>query len=284
MIHYKSNKNIVISAVGDESLHRRWMPANGYDIFLIYYGDNKGFPDDSKFYKRKKGTKFHLVHEVIDDIKNYDYVWIPDDDIFLDPKSINEMFEIAKNYDLEICQPSIIGWYGLKITLCHHDSFLRYTNYVEIMCPCFSQNALQKCKDTFLENKSGWGIDAVWHLLLGQPTDKLAIIDEISAMHTRPIGGGDMYKNQLGVDSGSKHKLASAMQEAAEVYKKYYLKQANYKDISRGNVVSQELFANNNFSLVEFSRIYKSMEAGHDVSKRCWPPAIKDIFSKIRSQ
>ncbi len=275
----KLKRNLVISAVGDESLHRHWMPCDGYDIFLIYYGDNEGFPGESEFYKRRKGTKFRLIHEMVEDIKKYDYIWMPDDDICLKPKYIRRMFHIAGKYNLEICQPSIIGWYGLKVTLCHHDSFLRYTNYVEIMCPCFSQRALRICKNTFLENKSGWGIDAVWHLLLGQPTDKLAIIDEVVAVHTRAMGSGDMYKDQL------MGQMDAASEEAAEVYEKYNIKDANYEDLKHGKSVSQELFQTLYYNTVEFGRIHRSMEAGLDVSERIWPRGdmIRGLCDEIRA-
>jgi len=278
MITEKS-KNLVIAAVGDESLHKHWMPEIGYDVYLIYYGDQKGhFSDESKFYKERKGTKFHLIHEILPEIQDYDYVWMPDDDIFLTPKYIRRLFDIASKYELEICQPSIIGWYGLKVTLCQQDSFLRYTNYVEIMCPCFSKNAINKCKETFVENKTGWGIDAAWHILLEQSTDKLAIIDEIAATHTRPIGGGDMYKEQ------AQGKIQIAMKEAKKIYEKYNIMDANYKDIQHGQIVSQESFHKLYYSTVEFGKIYRSMEAGLGVSERIWPrgDTIRELCKKIR--
>ena len=54
MIKFK--KNLVISAVGDESLHRCWSESNQfYDTMLIYYGDGEGYADECSLQKRQKG-------------------------------------------------------------------------------------------------------------------------------------------------------------------------------------------------------------------------------------
>ena len=72
------NKNLVIAAVGDKSLHRHWLPEVGYDVYLIYYGDQKDcFSGESKFYKEKKGTKFHLIHEVLTEAINFTKECLP---------------------------------------------------------------------------------------------------------------------------------------------------------------------------------------------------------------
>ncbi len=264
------NKNLIISTVGDESLHNQWIsnPNSNFDTVLIYYGDKKPFSSEPNRYNRK-GAKFPLVLDIIEEnphLLNYEYIWLPDDDISIYPEEISMLFYFAKKYDLWICQPSLMGWYGVSPTLHQQNSHIRFTNYVEVMCPCFSSSILKKCKSTFKENNSCWGIDSLWNVMLKHPTDKLAIIDDVIAIHTRPIGGGDMYKNH------SQGLIENAMNEAKDIYYKYNLEFENYEDLKNGHPVSQELFGTLAYSIVEYSRIYKSNEAGVPVSDRVWPP------------
>lgn len=278
--------NLIIAAVGDESMHKYWMDSNqDYDLILIYYGDNNGYPKDANMHINKKGTKFHLIADLIKEnpnILSYEYIWMPDDDIVAYPEDIEKLFYFTKKYDLWIAQPSIMGWYGLDITLHHKNSTLRYTNYVEIMCPCFKNQALKKCLNTFKYNKTGWGIDSIWNVILNNPTNKLAIIDDVVVIHTRPIGKGDMYKNQI---ENKDKSVNEAMKEAEEIYKKYNLGKSSYNDLKSGKLVSQELFYLNYFNTVEYGRIYKQNEAGIDVSERFWPPTsiTKNICINLRS-
>jgi hypothetical protein len=269
MIKYK-NKNLVIASVGDKSLHGFWMPCKNknYDLFLINYGQ-KSYKNDCNFYLEKKGFKYHLIYETFKNnhyLYDYKYIWMPDDDIYIEPHEIEKLFNIAEEYDLWIGQPSILGWYGLKVTLHNIDTKIRFTNYVEIMCPCFESNALKKCIHTFTENDSGWGIDHLWNIELGNPVDKLAIIDDVIAIHTRPVGKGDLYKN-FG------KKLNHAEQENYKLWKKYNLDKSSYNNLKNGKLFSVESFHMNYHNTVEYGRVYKQLEAGMDVSERFWPPS-----------
>lgn len=278
-------KNLVIAAVGDESLHKEWIPCkhNEYDLSLIHYGDQKDYSNDCKFLFKEKGPKFHLLSKIIKKnpiLLNYKNIWMPDDDLFISPSEIDKIFEIHDQYNLWISQPSIMGWYGLDTTLHHKNCILRYTNYVEIMCPCFEIEALKKCIHTFEENKTGWGIDHIWNQLLNHPTDRLAIIDESIAIHTRPVGSGDTYKNQTNGE------LSGARKENYEIYKKYDMKNSSYEDLKKGRITSTESFGLSYHNTVEYGRVYKQLEAGIDVSKRFWPPSeiVKNSCDKIREK
>lgn len=56
-----------------------------------------------------------------------------------------------------------------------------------MMMPCFSKGALNKVLSTFNDNKSGWGIDLRWESLIHNNHKKMAIIDSVSLIHTRPV-------------------------------------------------------------------------------------------------
>jgi hypothetical protein len=77
---------------------------------------------------------------------------------------------------------------------------LRYSPYVEVMCPLFTREALLRVAHTFLESRSGWGLDWVWPAYFS--ANQLAIIDAVGVEHTGPLGRGENYARlaQLGID------------------------------------------------------------------------------------
>lgn len=197
-------KNLLISPVGNDSLYHIWLRDKpSFDTYFIYYGDNEIIANNLKqscnYFIRQKGTKFNILKKLItgnfDFFKQYDFVFVPDDDLYLTTKDINRMFDLAHKHELQICQPSIVGYYDVPITLNVPSCLLRFTNFVEVMCPCFSKEALEKCAMSFDYSVSGWGIDLWWHKLMGHPKDKFAILDDVIAIHTRRCFGGENYKN-----------------------------------------------------------------------------------------
>jgi hypothetical protein len=120
---------------------------------------------------------------------------------------------------------------------------------------------LEKCCPTFRENKSGWGIDHVWVKWLKYPTDKVAIIDDVVAVHTRPVGHGDMYKNQ---GNGMK----SAWKDWFAISQKYNMKNAYPEYTGMGKPISYLKAFNN---IVEYGRINKDLGCG--MEDRIWPQA-----------
>ena len=276
-------KNLIIAAVGDQSLHKYWIPKkrSSYDLFLINYG-SKSYKKDAKYYIEQKGSKFNLINEAIEnysEILDYNFFWMPDDDIYITNKDIDKIFNYMNNYDLWIAQPSIIGWYGLAMTLNNPSCFLRYTNFVEIMCPCFSRYALEKCRKTFELNKTGYGIDALWNVILDHPTNKLSIIDDVIGMHTREVGGGDMYK------LNANNNLQEAWAEARNIYEDYNLGFESFQDLKKGKLVSQEMFGTMYYNMIEYARIHKEIEAGVQRNERLCPNSevLKTLCNKIRN-
>ena len=189
------SKNLIILCAGDSSLHNYWH--KDFDLLINYYGKFKNrYKNHCKYYFTLKGTKFNIVGELLENKKifeKYDNFFIPDDDIYFESKNLHKFFEIFNKFNLQLSQPSILGWWSIKQSLRVPGLVLRYTNWVEMMCPCFSKNALEKCKSTFNNDKSCWGIEFVWNKLLGKPKNKIAIVDEVFGIHTRPVMGGDNY-------------------------------------------------------------------------------------------
>lgn len=58
MLKIKKQKNLVISTVGDHSLHKFWIKSKNYDTFLIYFGNNNLFQNESNFINKQKDINF----------------------------------------------------------------------------------------------------------------------------------------------------------------------------------------------------------------------------------
>jgi len=213
-------KNLIVCICGDQSMHKIWTDKNpNFDLFVVYYGETEGkFANHGKYYTTSKGTKFVILADVVERYEevfaSYDNICIPDDDLYITAYDWNRFFAIFNAYMLSIAQPSIMGWQCMMTSAHNPNYILRYTNWVEIMTPCFSQETFQKCRKTFRENRTNWGIDYMWPKLLGYPEDKIAIVDDVVAIHTRPCFFGDTYWR-------NKNSAESAYEEIKDLSKKY---------------------------------------------------------------
>lgn len=193
----KSIKNLIITPIGDDFVHFEWFKgAPNFDTVLLYYGDNQTIFELNKkhtpYVYQSKGVKYHLIKNYIesniDFVKKYEYIWLPDNDVSICTEEINKLFEINNRFELHLSQPSMNGYISHDITKPIHNSFLRYTNFVEVLAPLFSIDCLFKIYETFDLNFSSWGYDFLWPSILGYPKNKIAIIDDIIMTHTKPIG------------------------------------------------------------------------------------------------
>lgn len=246
----KFKRNCVISAVGKNSLHREWIKENpDFDLHLIIYDDSfDKFHNDTGFICCNKGYKLGLIYNYLQNtlpfLEKYDYFFLPDDDILMDPENISKLFQIMEEYHLQIAQPALSdSYYFYEHTLRDKFCILHYTNFVEIMAPCFSQKALKKVLFTFDASNSGWGIEIHWPQLIGFTGKEIAIIDQVRAVHTRPT------------QSFSKQN----MDEFNEYIAKHKLK---FKIIQTGYILrkSEERNANNPKRLVASRIMYKHLD------------------------
>lgn len=187
----------VISAVGRNSLHRQWLDGEPhFDLHLIVYDDSADlFRGDTEHLCQLKGYKLKVVYRYLELhpelMGRYDYFFIPDDDLQMNAAAINALFEAMRRYGLRVAQPALrMSYFSWKHTLRDRYCRLRYTNFVEMMMPCFSREALEKVLFTFDENETGWGTEAHWPRLLHAGPKDMAIVDEIGVVHARPIQPG----------------------------------------------------------------------------------------------
>jgi hypothetical protein len=226
-------KNLVICPAGDNSIHESWNTGNkNFDTAILYYGDNDDvytkYSNNSKFCIKSKGQKGKLLYEFISnnisEIINYDFIWQVDDDIRSSSEDVNRFFDINKKYDLWLSQPAISNHVSFEIEKKNINKILRFTNFVEILCPCFSLKTLLFLFNTYTYNSSSWGLDFLWPKLLNYPTNKIAIIDDVEVNHTKPIASG--YGNRFEKEP---------MVELKELFSKFNLlfNQVCFGDISK---------------------------------------------------
>jgi hypothetical protein len=196
-------RDLVFCRVGDKSLHPAWVgdPATrSYDVWLDCYCDPAvwaGAP--AKVTDGRGTTKWPRLADLLARdpavFDAYGAIWVPDDDLAIDADGVERFLEIFHREGLSLAQPALADgcFWSHELTLAVRTYAVRFTNFVEVMAPAFSREALRACAPTFALSKSGWGLDYVWPRLLGDPPDRVGIVDATPMVHTRPVGGGGAY-------------------------------------------------------------------------------------------
>lgn len=142
-------KNAVFVSAGKTSLHRQLLKGDAdFDLHLLIYDDSYNqFCDDTKFISVQSGYKMDMTYHYLqchpEFLENYDYFFLMDDDIVMSTEEVNKLFCMMRKYKLKIAQPSLVmSYYTYAHTTHHPHCILRYTNFVEMMIPCFSKEAL----------------------------------------------------------------------------------------------------------------------------------------------
>lgn len=238
-------KFLIIVCAGDNSYHTKWFNSKKYDIYTVYFGSNneiaEKYKNNSDFFVRRNGPKWQLIRYVLKNFtwQEYKYIWMPDDDLDITKKKVEEFLYISNKLNLNISQPSLrvpeiteshqiktindwknkqkeaelnnsyMGWVeyyynnknpitekisnhiSYKILMQHYprkQTAVRYTNFVEIMCPLIKSNIVKKIFK-LIDNdsiQSGFYLDTIWlHMVKFR---KVAVIDYIPVIHTRPVG------------------------------------------------------------------------------------------------
>jgi len=233
-----TRKNLVIGAVGDDSVHPQWIndaEQRSFDLCLVYFGSHpERYAGQADYYFQRRELKLPLLHmavQALDQVlPQYDRIWCPDDDIATDTATINRLFSLVEQHRLQIAQPSVrSGDVTFAALRQHGDYLLRYTRFVEAMCPVFTREALLKVLPTLVANRSGWGADWVWPKFFGRR--QLAVLDAIGVDHVRPMNSGGLYQRleAMGIDPYAEQ---TALLAKYKISNRQY-RQALYHDTAR---------------------------------------------------
>lgn len=187
-----TSTNLVFASVGDHSVHRMWMAGRrrSFDLVLYDYASaSDRYGSGTVHHVARAGTKFeNLVHfsrTSAELLARYRYVLILDDDIEIDARSIDRLFSIMHRYQLWLAQPaytpdSHVRW---PITVAVPGLLLRFTDFVEVGVSAFAVAALDRVIESIAKSRSGWGLDMVYSQLLGDPHDRIAVVDAVTCRH-----------------------------------------------------------------------------------------------------
>ena len=261
-----NKKNLVIAPCGNAStlFATDWLssPAEKeFDLCLLFYHqeiNNPALYAGVEYFYHLKDFKFKMIHELLtlrapQLLNEYDYFFFIDDDIAIDTAGINRLFQLSKTFGMSITQASLShnSFCSWPIFKNKPNCLLRYVGQIEVMAPLFSRPALQQCLPSFNENKSSWGLDSVWPKILGYRTDKLAVFDAVVMEHTRPVGGGELYKKIK----------ADPHEEWTTIAEKYGAVKNNYVEYGRLEYI------NSRFNQLMF-KAYKLQEAVDKLRQR----------------
>ncbi len=207
----QTRRNLVISPIGDESMHASWLSGGedrSFDLFLVHYGQCVDFGrSDAEHYLSRQGFKWELLDYVAQEhramLERYERIWCPDCDIGADTQSVNRLFALHEQHALQLSQPAIAGGEVTYQFLRKRPGVvLRYTPFVEVMCPLFTREAFFRVQPTFLESRSGWGLDLLWPRYFGRR--EMAVIDAVGVEHTGKLFRGENYSSldKLGINPG----------------------------------------------------------------------------------
>lgn len=194
-----SRRNLVIVRAGDTSLHPGWLAGpedRNWDLIVNYFGsDPLRYRVPGVVRIDSVGPKWPLLQKLLIEhselLEQYERIWFPDDDLEMAKAQMNRFFDICATHALELAQPSLSADSPLTHALLVHNraSALRYSNFVEVMAPCFSAACLRRALPTFSGTLSGWGIDWIWPRLATDQAHGIAVVDEVVIRHTRELGG-----------------------------------------------------------------------------------------------
>jgi hypothetical protein len=244
-----ANRYLVIVRAGDESLHPEWLKPTSqrtWDLLVSYFGNNpSAFKDDDHYRHYSLGPKMQALHSLCcehrDLVRSYDYVWLPDDDLATTGDQITLLFDTCRRFNIALGQPSLTddSFVAHPVTINNPNYYLRFTNYVELMAPCFNRQALELCLPTFCENLSGWGQDNLWAHILILHSLKLAVVDAVQVRHTRQVGGPNY--------AALREKGISAEHEYQELLRRHRLRRVFIRSTGAvgkdGRLISDSQFA-----------------------------------------
>jgi hypothetical protein len=180
----------VIARVGSTSLHPQWFDRETPRTWDLRLCPFQPIDEPAEVIPGPKWAGLRELLNTWDGWREYDYVWLPDDDIATTQATINELFRVAASAGLDLFAPALDerSYYAHFDTVRNPNFFGRWVGFVEIMVPGFSRSALERLLPTLDESETGWGwgLDSVWPKLLDYRN--VGIIDAVAVTHTRPVG------------------------------------------------------------------------------------------------
>jgi hypothetical protein len=183
---------LVFTSAGDRAKLGRWITGDrNFDLWITYYGVKENrFQELADYYNRRRGGKFPNLHYAYrqwpEIFRKYDAVMVMDDDLVIRGSDLSRLFTIRERYDLWLLQPAFSprGKISHRITRVDPRYIMRYTNFVEMGCPLFRTDKLERFLEVYDPVLVGYGMDWWFLEVLGPDLrGKVAVIDAISCIN-----------------------------------------------------------------------------------------------------
>lgn len=190
---------LLISRIGPHSLHGHWLQGfsgpRPFDVLLSSYDPDVAAPEsDGIRFECRPGTKVAgygaLLRAHRELLRGYDYIALFDDDLLISGPELARLFDIVRRYAPKIAQPALNpDSYFTYAALLRHPGFLvRFMTYIEMMCPVFRADVLDRVIPLF-ELGYESGIDIIWSNLLWEAPQDLMVVDAVPVLHSQRVGG-----------------------------------------------------------------------------------------------
>jgi hypothetical protein len=175
-------------------------PARNFDLVVNdWTGDGKfsKAAQQAEFRFAEKGHKWPVVAKLLPQLPAYRYYAFIDEDIDASVDTLNDLFRLGELLRLNLYQPALTprSHFSHEFSRVNPQSYVRVTNFVEIMAPFLSHDALQACAPTFTLSELGWGLEYLWNDRLR--SKGMAIVDCLPVTHIRAVQS-NRWKNQRG--------------------------------------------------------------------------------------
>lgn len=184
-----SSNVLVICRVDNVDAAPKWAKSHEklYDCVLSQYGVDVD-PCQHFFAGGKWAGICDLLTKQPELLDQYEYFWLPDDDIETTPEDIYYFLNFCKSQNFELAQPALTphSVYAYSITLANPYFQFRKTNFVELMMPFVKRNLLQRLLPILTNKHAALGVDWVWYTYVSKPGSQVAIVDAVQMGHYRP--------------------------------------------------------------------------------------------------
>ena len=180
---------LVVVHAGDPSMHAGWLAgsaARSWDCIVIHAGElPRAAAQDGVARIARPGPKWgalgDLLHATRDAWAAYEHIWIPADDLELDPADIDRLFEVASALKLPLVQPALTADSAAVSPLVQHDParVMHFTNVVDASACVFSRDFLLKALPSFTDTATEHTLARQWPALLAEPARECAVLDGI---------------------------------------------------------------------------------------------------------
>lgn len=179
-------KNLIIIFAKDNKVFDKIKKSFFYDICVV--GNNLNYKNKCRFYfEKKENDNYKNLSNLLEEIsfKKYKYVLVTDQDVSISKNELLNIFRIAEEYDLNICQPCVNEDNLLVDFMSKKDnSIFRIVNFLDMRCPIFNSNILDNIRHFFKDGMSG----LEWVIPKFLNYEKIAIIDSVSVTYESPLG------------------------------------------------------------------------------------------------